>query len=478
MILVVVRASKHKRERSDLSRTNEGYDSYMKIGIVGWGVEGQSAFRFLGPHHEYLIVNEEPRQDFPPVSSSIKVQYLTSERSPGLTGNVADLSYLDGLENCDQIIFTAPATKNLEKKFGNDADFWIKAKTVMHLFFESVRTPNIIGVTGTKGKGTTSSLIFEILKTEGKKVYLGGNIGNSPLDFIDQIQPDDWVVLELSNFQLYSLIYSPHIAVCLMITPEHMDWHPNMEDYVEAKANLFRHQKKDDIAIYLRDNEYSTKIAAYSPGQKIPFFKPPGAYVRKDGKIVIGDKEIIDKSDVKLLGEHNLQNICAAVTAVWQVSQDAATMSKVLSEFTGLEHRLEFVRELDGVKYYDDSFGTTPDTAIVALKSFNQPKVIILGGSDKGAEFEKLAKYVKDSNVRHAIIIGQIADKITLALAEAGFTDITTGLTSMTEIVNKAKQLAQPGDVVLLSAATASFGLFKDYKDRGNQFKQAVSELA
>lgn len=450
----------------------------MRIGIVGWGIEGQSAFRYFGPEHEYLIVNEEPRADFPAESERLKIQFVESSRQPGLTGNVSDLSYLDGLEGCDKIICTPTAYKNLQKKYHQDNPIWQRVTSDRAIFFEAVKTSNIIGVTGTKGKGTTSSLIFEILKTGGKKVYLGGNIGNSPLDFIDQVQPDDWVVLELSNFQLYSLIYSPHIAVCLMITPEHMDWHPSMEDYVEAKANLFRHQKKDDIAIYLPDNEYSTKIAGYSPGQKIPYYKPPGAYVREDGKIVIGDKEIIDKSDVKLLGAHNLQNICAAITAVWQVGRDIEVINKVLLEFTGLEHRLEFVRELHGVKYYDDSFGTTPDTAIVALKSFSQPKVIILGGSDKGAEFEKLAKYVKDSNVRHAIIIGQIADKITSALAEAGFTDITTGLTSMTEIVNKAKQLAQPGDVVLLSAAAASFGLFKDYKDRGNQFKIAVSELA
>lgn len=450
----------------------------MKIGIVGWGVEGQSAYKYFGLDHYYLIVSEEPREDFPVANDRLKIQYLKNERSPGLTGNVADLSYMDGLENCDLVIFTTPAAKNLEKKFGNDADFWIKAKTVLHLFFEKVKSQNTIGITGTKGKGTTSSLVYEMLKAAGKKVFLGGNIGNSPLDFINDVQSDDWVVLELSNFQLYSLIYSPHIAVCLMITPEHMDWHPDMSDYVEAKANLFRHQKKDDVAIYLSDNEYSSKIASYSPGQKIPYYKPPGAYVREDGKITIGNNEIIDISDIKLLGEHNLQNICAAVTAVWQVSQDAAAIRKVLSEFAGLEHRLEFVRELNGVKYYDDSFGTTPDTAIVAIKSFGQPKILILGGSDKGADFTKLAESVKESNVRHAIVIGQITDKITSALAAVGFTDITTGLTSMTEIVSKAKQLAQPGDVVLLSAAAASFGLFKDYKDRGNQFKQTVSKLS
>jgi len=284
------------------------------------------------------------------------------------------------------------------------------------------------------------------------------------------------VVLELSNFQLYSLTYSPHIAVCLMIVPEHMDWHPNMTDYAESKANLFRHQKAEDIAIYFADNEYSTKIANYSPGKKIPFYRQPGAYV-DDAKVMIDGSEIIDISEIKLLGEHNLQNICAAVTAVWQVAPDRDPIRSVLSTFSGLEHRLEFAGEVDGVKYIDDSFGTSPDTAIVAMKAFEQPKIMIFGGSDKGADFTQLAQAVRNSNVRHAIVIGQITDKITGALSAVGYTSLTTGLGSMAEIVNKARELAQPGDVVLLSTGAASFGMFKNYKDRGEQFKQAVQAL-
>jgi UDP-N-acetylmuramoylalanine--D-glutamate ligase len=261
-----------------------------------------------------------------------------------------------------------------------------------------------------------------------------------------------------------------------MIVPEHMDWHPDMSEYAEAKANLFRHQKPEDIAIYFADNEYSTKIAGYSPGKKIPYCRQPGAYI-DDAKIMIDGSEIIDKSEIKLLGEHNLQNICAALTAVWQVEQDRDAARRVLSSFSGLEHRLEFAGEVDGVKYIDDSFGTAPDTAIVAMKAFDQPKVMILGGSDKGADFTVLAREVKNSNVRHAIVIGQITDKITKALNSAGYTDITTGLNSMTEIIGKARELAQPGDVVLLSTGAASFGMFKNYKDRGEQFKQAVAKL-
>lgn len=452
----------------------------MKIGIVGWGVEGQSAYKFLGPGHEYLIVNEEPRNDFPPGSDRIKTQFIDSARQPGLTGNVSDLSYLDGLETCDKIVYTAPSAKNLEKKFADDKVFWSKAVTIQHLFFETVKTKNIIGVTGTKGKGTTSSLIYEMLKDSGQKVFLGGNIGVAVLDFVNDVQPDDWVVLELSNFQLYNLTYSPHIAVSLMITPEHMEWHPDMDDYLQAKANLFRHQKPDDIAVYFADNEYSKKIAALSPGRKVPYFAPPGARVKQDGMIVIGDdeQEIINKTEVRLLGEHNLQNICAALTAVFEALGSLDKAKTVLSSFSGLEHRLELVREFEGVKYYDDSFATTPETTIVAMQAIKQPKIMILGGHNKGAPFDDLTDKVIASDVYHVITIGEIGPKIARLLRDKGFDSITENLPDMPSIIDAARQKAQPGYAVVLSCGTSSFGMFKDYKDRGNQFKQAVLALS
>ncbi|MBX4201810.1 UDP-N-acetylmuramoyl-L-alanine--D-glutamate ligase [Candidatus Saccharibacteria bacterium] len=450
----------------------------MKIGIIGWGLEGQSAYNYFGPDNEYLIVNEHPRDDFPAESDKIKVKFINAERTPGVTGNVQDLSYLDGIDACDKIVYSVTNAKNLETKFGKNPDFWAKATTTQHLFYEVVKTKNVIGVTGTKGKGTTSTLIYRMLRASGKKAFLGGNIGTPVLDFVDKVQPDDWVVLELSSFQLYNLTYSPHIAVCLMIVPEHMDWHPDMEDYTEAKANLVRHQKAGDTAIYLPSNEFSTKIAGYSPGQKIPYTKSPGAYLRdEDAMIVIGESAIIHKSQIRLLGEHNIENICAAITAFWQVTQDIDAIKEVLTTFTGLEHRLEMVRDFNGVKYYDDSFGTTPDTAIVAIKTFAQPKIVILGGSDKGVPFDELAQTAASSNVRHVITIGQTGPAIAQLLKSKEFTSITEGLQTMPEIVAAARSVAQLGDIVLLSTGCASFGMFNDYKDRGTQFKQAVLAL-
>jgi UDP-N-acetylmuramoylalanine--D-glutamate ligase len=452
----------------------------MKIGIVGWGVEGQSVYDFYGPDHDYLIANEEPRDDFPAESDKLKVRFIDKQRQPGVTSNVGDLSYLEGLDSCDKIVYTPTSYKNLAKIFGDSRDFWNKSFTALDIFFETVNSRNIIGVTGTKGKGTTSTLIAKMLEAEGKVVHLGGNVGRSVLEFARDVQKDDWVVLELSSFQLYRSKNSPHIAVCLMIAREHMDWHVDMDDYLEAKANLFKHQTPDDTAIYFAADQNSQLIASASPGRKIPYFQKPGAFVRGDGVIAIGEdeKEIISKTEVKLLGEHNLQNICAAVTAVFEALGGLDKAKSVLHSFSGLEHRLELVRELQGVKYYDDSFGTTPDTAIVAIKAFEQPKVLILGGSDKSADFNDLAQTVADNNVRRVLAIGQTGPKITEALKNKGFDRITLGGQTMDQIVSAARSAARPGDIVLLSTGCASFGMFKDYKDRGNKFKQAVQALA
>jgi UDP-N-acetylmuramoylalanine--D-glutamate ligase len=451
----------------------------MKIAIVGWGIEGQSVYRYFGPDHEYLIVNEEPRPDFPATSEKIALQYVKSARKPGITSNVADLSYLDGIENCDKIIYTPTVYFNLLKKFGNDETFWSKTTTALHIFFENVATKNIIGITGTKGKGTTSTLTAKLLEAQGHKVHLGGNIGRSVLDFLNDVKESDWVVLELSNFQLNNFPYSPHIAVCLMLVEEHMDWHTDMQQYIDAKANIFKHQTGEDVAIYFANNENSTKIAQLSKGTKFPYFAKPGARLDDDGNIVIGENatKVIDKTEVKLPGAHNLQNICAALTAVYKATGSFDKADTVLSSFSGLEHRLELVREFEGVKYYDDSFGTTPDTAIVAMQAFTQPKILILGGSDKGIPFVKMAKEVTKNNVRQVIAIGDTGQKIAELLKNEGFKDVVLGLDKMTDIVNYAHEHAQNGDIVLLSTGCASFGLFKDYKDRGNQFKQAVLDL-
>lgn len=432
----------------------------MKIAIIGYGDQGRSAYEYWNTaDNEITICDRNESLQLPE----------TAQKQLGIY-------YLHRLDRFDLIV-RSPSIKPKDIVEQNSSDILDKVTTVTNEFLKVAPSRNFIAVTGTKGKGTTSSLIAKMLEASSYRVHLGGNIGIPPLDLLkNDIKADDWIVLELANFQLIDLQQSPHIAVCLMVAPEHMDWHADTDEYYNAKSQLFRHQTSDDIAIYNANNEISTRIASTSKGWKIPYMAFPGGQVI-DGRIQIDDQTICDTSELKLLGRHNWENVCAAVTAVWKVTQNIPAMRDVLTSFSGLEHRLELVRELDGVKYYDDSFGTMPDTAIVAIQAFAQPKVIILGGSDKGADFTALASVVAHSDVRQVLLIGQQADKIRQALDGQGFHDYQAGGNNMTEIVANARKASENGDVILLSTACASFDMFDDYKDRGDQFKSAVQAL-
>jgi UDP-N-acetylmuramoylalanine--D-glutamate ligase len=430
----------------------------MKIAIVGYDREGRVSYEYYRALDASITVCDlNPKIEVP----------------DGLQSQLG-LNYLKNLDQFDLIIRT-PGLKPRDILAENPtvAD---KIWTGTNEFLRVCPTKNIIGVTGTKGKGTTSTLISKMLQASGKKVHLGGNIGLPALKLLPNIKKGDWVVLELSSFQLIDIKYSPHIAVCLLVVPEHLDWHTDLNEYLDAKSNLFKHQHINDIAIYYSKSDNSKKIASVSDAPKLSYYDPPGAYV-KNNEIIIDDKIICKTSEIKLLGEHNWQNICSAVTAVWQVTQDISAIKSVITTFSGLEHRLEFVKEVNKVKYYDDSFGTTPETAIVAIKAFDNPKVIILGGSNKGADYYELAKTIKNSNVCKVLLIGDQGPRIKQSLDSVGFSNYEYSGNTMAEIVNQAKNYTKPGDVVLLSTACASFDMFKDYKDRGEQFISAVKNL-
>ncbi len=431
----------------------------MKIAILGYDTEGRVSYDYFAAQgHELTICDQNP---------DLQV--------PDGAGAVLGDGYLDDLDRFDLLIRTAGLSpKLILDKNPSVAD---KITTQVNEFFKVCPTKNIIGVTGTKGKGTTCTLIAKMLEAAGKNVQLGGNIGVPVLSLLDHIDADSWVVLELSSFQLIDIEYSPPLAVCLMVAPEHLNWHYDFREYVEAKANLFKYQTAADVAIYFDGNETSQHIASVGEGQKLPYFAPRGAVV-EDNNITIDGHVICRTDELKLLGQHNWQNVCAAVTAVWQVAQDIEAIRSVLTSFSGLPHRLELVRELDDVKYYDDSFGTTPETAIVAIQAFDQPKVVILGGSDKGASYDELAGVVASGNIRRALLIGDQAARIQAALEAAGFTNFEAGGDTMGEIVGKAHSVAQAGDVVLLSTGCSSFDMFKNYKDRAQQFVTAVQALA
>ncbi len=447
----------------------------MKIAILGYGGQGQAAYEYWAQSgHQITVCDANDSLTLP----------------EGINRRLGK-DYLDGLKEFELIIRTpALHPKDIVAANADDPDILKRVTTVTNEFMRVCPAKNIIGITGTKGKGTTSTMIAKMLEAAGKQVHLGGNIGVPPLDMLKKnIQPDDWVVLELANFQLIDIKYSPHIGVCLMITPEHLDWHADFQEYMDSKQQLFKHQKDTDVAIYYAENKNSKNIVSVSPGKQIPYLIPPGAIVEA-GEFRIDNKTICKIDEIKLLGRHNWQNVCAAITAVWQVVQETEAIRSVLDDFTGLEHRLEFVRELNGVKYYDDSFGTTPETAKVAIEAFSQPKVIILGGSDKGSKFDALAQTIAASSIRQVILIGNTTNvhyktstpEIEVALRAQGVTAFTSavrpGGASMKEIVEVARSYAKSGDIVLLSPACASFDMFKDYKDRGEQFKQAVQELS
>ncbi|RYF28124.1 MAG: UDP-N-acetylmuramoyl-L-alanine--D-glutamate ligase [Chloroflexi bacterium] len=427
----------------------------MKIAIAGYGAEGQSNYNyFFQQGHELTIVDEREL-------SAMDLPY----GAVSILGEGA-FHQLDGF---DMVVRTAGLAP---RKIQTDGKIW----SATNEFFARCPAP-IIGVTGSKGKGTTSSLIASILRAAGRTVHLVGNIGVPALDELHDIQPTDVVVYELSSFQLWDAERSPNIAVVLYIEPEHLDVHTDMKEYVTAKAQIAMHQAGSDIVVYNQSNDYATSIALRSSAAKIPYQNEQAAHV-VDGYFWFGDIQLCSIDQLKLPGRHNYDNACAAITAVWKWVKQPEVIAKGLADFTGLPHRLKFIRSFDGVSYYDDSIATTPGSAIAAIHAFSQPKILILGGSSKGADFSELAQVASGGNVRSVVAIGDEAPKIVKAFKKSGIDIHNLGSdVTMVQVVQKAHDLAVDGDVVALSPSCASFGMFKNYVDRGQQFIQAVQEL-
>lgn len=428
----------------------------MKVAIAGFGVEGRANHAyFLEQGHDVTIVDERDLElaDLP-------------QGTKAIVGEGA-FSQLNGF---DLVVRTAGLAPY---KITTDGKIWSGTNE----FFEKCPAP-IIGVTGSKGKGTTSSLITAILRAAGHTVHLVGNIGDPAISELEKIAPSDLVVYELSSFQLWDAERSPHVAVVLYIEPEHLDVHEDLDDYVNAKANIARYQTQDDIVIYNGANSYAVSIAHQSQGAKIPYQHPQAAHIT-DGFFWFGEQRLCSIDALKLPGVHNLDNACAAITAAWKWVKEPTAIEAGLASFAGLPHRLKYVRTVDEVAYYDDSIATTPGSAIAALNAFAAPKVLILGGSDKGADYTELAQQVARHDVAQVILIGDEAPKIENALNEAGVEAVVNlgNQVSMHDVVSRAHALAKSGDVVVLSPACASFGMFKNYVDRGEQFIAAVNAL-
>jgi UDP-N-acetylmuramoylalanine--D-glutamate ligase len=333
----------------------------------------------------------------------------------------------------------------------------VKFSSPMNLFFEKAKG-KIVGITGSKGKGTTSQIIYEVLKSAGKDVYLGGNIGNSPLEFVDKLTDDSITVLELSNLQLWDIKHSPHIAVILDIFPEHLDWHKSFREYLQSKTGIVKHQRKGDFVLFMSSNKFSKKIASKSRGKKIEV-KPHG----------------LPAKSLAMPGRHNLKNasMAAAVCSHLGISPDIVL--HVISKSKGLPYRLQKSREINGVIYYNDSASTTPETAVAAVKAFpRNPKILLLGGKDKNSDYSVLEKGLRGENIKLALIFGVSKDKINIAVKKMIKTRLAKDLASAIGVVQK---IAKSGDIVLFSPGATSLDMFKNYIDRGEQFDKIVKKI-
>ncbi len=444
-----------------------------KVAILGFGKEGQSSAQYWKSLGHTVEVRD--------AKQSID-QLIPSEYSQKLGE-----AYLNDLSDFD-VIVRSPGLHPSKMVDENPQapDILNRVTTSTNEFLSALPEVTVIGVTGTKGKGTTATLIAKILEAAGENVHFGGNIGITILDQLPKIAPRDYVVLEMSSFQLYDMKHRINTAVCLTIKPEHLNWHADYEDYLNAKANIFRFQHNEDRAIYNHYSDTSTNAANISAGSKIAYAVPPlgddpvtteGAY-EKGGALFFGDVAILPISDVALPGRHNLENICAAIAAVWSyINNDIEALRSVLTTFKGLDDHLELVDVKHGVTYINDTYATAPDAAIAAFNSYQQPKIMILGGIDKKVPLEPLVDAVIAGNTRGVVLIDDLARQLAGLFADRSYEQVQICPT-MSQAVTAASVMAQDGDVVLLSPGCAgNGGMFTDKLDRGRQFNQAVREI-
>lgn len=454
-----------------------------QVAVIGLSVEGIDTVKFLSDQGAHVFCLDRRNK------SELGDNYTQlSSFSPSF---VLGEGYLSNLAAYDMIVRSpgmALRTSELAEAAGRGQIITSQTK----LFFAHCQA-SIIGVTGTKGKGTTSSLIYAMIRESGKKAWLGGNIGAPLLSKVDEISPEDFVVIELSSFQLEDVHRSPHISVVLKITQEHLanfdpnatNYHESREAYVDAKRSIIAYQTEADTVIYTPDDATSREFGETSPAHKLSFSRSDehaDAFVRGN-TVFIRDSGIehmlCSLPTIHLRGIHNLENIAAAALASRAMGIDIDSIRLGAEHFEGLEHRLETVRIVGGVVYVNDSFSTVPETAIAAIDSFSEPLVLIVGGSEKGSDYTDLGKRIAQSSVRVLIVIGAMTDRILRSVKAAGYGgEIVTGLSTMKDIVKASHTKARSGDVVLLSPACASFDMFKNYKVRGKEFKDEVAYIS
>src|SRR3989344_1503535 len=446
-----------------------------KVAILGWGINGSDAANYLLEQGAKItIFDEKERKEFDFSDFDIKQSKLILGRQ-----------YLrEGLSNFD-FIFRAPGVYRYLPEIIEAEKKGVVVTSVVKLFFD-LCPARIIGVTGTKGKGTTSTLIYQILKKDGKDVYLAGNIGAPILELLPKLNSSSLVVLELSSFQLIDMTKSPHLAVVLNITEDHMDWHKDRDEYVKSKINIVKFQNEDDYAVLNYDYETSKDFSKYTKAE-IKYLstkrKVEGCYVKDMYFILeVGSRmyEVGETKNLLLRGKHNWENVCAAACASYLADASIDSIKQSVFSFKGLEHRLELVAEVKGIKFYNDSFSTNPQTTIAAIRSFEESLTLILGGSDKGLNYDEMGKEIaKRKNIRNIVLIGEISNFIKKSIDKAKYNGeiLKLGKTDIEKVVETCFEITPKGGIILLSPATASFDMFGNYKERGKKFKEAVKRL-
>ncbi|MGN0632842.1 MAG: UDP-N-acetylmuramoyl-L-alanine--D-glutamate ligase [Oscillospiraceae bacterium] len=449
-----------------------------RVGFIGVGVSHRRLIDvFVSKGIKVVVLDKKDEDHFPE-----DIMYELSAK--GVDFALGE-NYLDEIFNCD-IVFRTPGMYYNHPVLTKAREAGVVITSEMEVFFDLCPC-KIYAVTGSDGKTTSTTLISEFLKAEGKRVHLGGNIGKALLPIVETMSETDAAVVELSSFQLISMRRSPDVAVVTNISPNHLDVHGTMEEYIDSKCNIIRHQNAFSKTVLNADNEETMKLAPMVRGTLVKFSlsgnTDRGAFLREDGMLCYADKgevtEIVHKDDIRIPGIHNVDNYLTAISAVWGEVSIESIVNTAMT-FGGVEHRIEFVRELDGVKWYNDSIATSPTRVMAGLNSFSQKIIVIAGGYDKKIPYEPMADTVNEK-VKILILLGATGPKIDAAVRtsplypDSGLKIVK--VKTLEEAVEQAAVLARPGDIVSLSPASASFDLYTNFEERGKHFKRLVNEL-
>ncbi len=449
-----------------------------KIAVIGVGVSNTDLIKlFLKKELSVTVCDRKDKDAMGKTYDDLKAcgaEFILGE------------NHLDCLTDFDVVVrapgmyFNNPALVNARKN-------GVVVTSEMELFFDLCPC-KIYAVTGSDGKTTSTTIIADLLSRSGKKVYKGGNIGKALLPLIEEINSDDVAVVELSSFQLISMRKSPDVAVITNIAPNHLDVHGTMEEYIDCKKNLILHQNAFSKTVLNLDNELTNDLSDLVRGTLVKFSRKTtpdcGAFLDSEGYLCYSDygkiTRIIHKDEIRIPGIHNVENYLDAISALWgEVSVE--TIAETARTFGGVEHRIEFVREVNGIKWYNDSIATSPTRVLAGLNSFTQKLIVIAGGYDKKIPFEPMAETVC-SKVKVLILMGVTAEKIEKAITECSIYNPENlkivYASSMEDAVSKAQEIAESGDVITLSPACASFDLYPNFEARGIHFKNLVKELS